>query len=46
MESSSAGKLIAYVDGSYDDSIKKYAFGCVFLLPDGRVYTQYGNGDN
>lgn len=46
MESRSVEKLIAYVDGSYDDSIKKYAFGCVFLLPDGRVYTQYGNGDN
>lgn len=41
-----AGCLLAYVDGSYDDSLKKYAFGCVFLLPDGRIYTEYGNGDN
>ena len=40
------GRLLAYVDGSYEDSLKKYAFGCVFLLPDGRVFTQYGNGDN
>lgn len=40
------GKLLAYVDGSYEDSLKKYAFGCVFLLPDGHIYTQYGNGDN
>lgn len=40
------GELLAYVDGSYDDGLKKYAFGCVFLLPDGRVYTEYGNGDN
>lgn len=40
------GNLLAYVDGSYDDSLKKYAFGCVFLLPDGRIYTDYGNGDN
>ena len=40
------GELLVYVDGSYDDSIKKYAFGCVFLLPDGRIYTEYGNGDN
>lgn len=40
------GELLAYVDGSYDDRIKKYAFGCVFLLPDGRIYTEYGNGDN
>lgn len=40
-----AGTLLAYVDGSYDNSMKKYAFGCVFLLPDGRIYTEYGNGD-
>lgn len=40
------GGLLAYVDGSYNDSIKKYAFGCVFILPDGRVYTEFGNGDN
>ena len=40
------GCLLAYVDGSYDDSLKKYAFGCVFLLPDGKIYTEYGNGDN
>lgn len=40
------GCLLAYVDGSYNDGIKKYAFGCVFLLPDGRIYTEYGNGDN
>ncbi len=40
------GTLLAYVDGSYEDSIKKYAFGCVFILPDGRIFTQYGNGDN
>lgn len=38
--------LLAYVDGSYDDSIKKYAFGCVFLLHDGRIFIEYGNGDN
>lgn len=40
------GRLLAYVDGSYEDSIKKYAFGCVFIQPDGRIYTEYGNGDN
>lgn len=40
------GCLLAYVDGSYDDSLKKYAFGCVFLLPDGRIFTECGNGDN
>lgn len=40
------GTLLAYVDGSYDNSLKKYAFGCVFILPDGRIFTEYGNGDN
>jgi len=40
------GCLLAYVDGSYNDRIKKYAFGCVFILHDGRIYTEYGNGDN
>ena len=40
------GTLIAYVDGSYEDSLKKYAFGCVFITTDGTVYTAYGNGDN
>lgn len=37
--------LIAYVDGSYDHALQKYAFGCVFLLSDGRIYTECGNGD-
>lgn len=40
-----AGWLLAYVDGSYEDSLKKYAFGCVFLLPDGHIYVQFGSGD-
>lgn len=38
--------VTAYVDGSYNDSIKKYAFGCVFLTEDGRIYLALGNGDN
>lgn len=42
----SEGELLAYVDGSYDDSVKRYAFGCVFLLHDGRIYTEYGSGNN
>lgn len=36
--------LTAYVDGSYHDGLKAYAFGCVFLLPDGRTLTYSGNG--
>ena len=40
------GTVIAYVDGSYEDSIKKYAFGCVLILPDGKIFEHFGNGDN
>lgn len=40
------GRLLVYVDGSYDDSLPKYAFGCVFLLADGEIRLAYGNGDN
>lgn len=29
--------LIAYVDGSYEHSIGKYAYGCVMVLPDGPI---------
>lgn len=36
--------LTAYVDGSYHDGLGVYAFGCVFLLSDGRVLTYFGNG--
>ena len=39
-------KVVAYVDGSYSDSVQKYAFGCVFILGDGRIFTAFGNGDN
>lgn len=38
--------LVVYVDGSYEHSLLKYAFGCVFLLPDGRVLTENGSGNN
>jgi ribonuclease HI len=37
--------LVCYVDGSYNHSIPKYAFGCVFLLPDGELLTESGNGN-
>ena len=40
------GRLLVYVDGSYEDSLPKYAFGCVFLLDDGEIRLAYGNGDN
>ena len=38
-------KLTAYVDGSYEHSERRYGFGCVFLLPDGRVLTENGSGN-
>lgn len=38
--------VIAYVDGSYEHSLLKYAFGCVFLLPDGTIYVESGSGNN
>ena len=38
--------LIAYVDGSFDAPIGKYAFGCVILTPDGDIIKESGNGDN
>jgi len=38
--------LVAYVDGSYEHSLLKYAFGCVFLLPDRRILTEKGSGNN
>ena len=40
------GRLLAYVDGSFDVSIGKYAFGCVILTPDGEIVRESGNGDN
>ena len=39
-------KVIAYVDGSYDDKLKKYAFGCVILTPSGETIKEHGNGEN
>lgn len=39
-------RLTVYVDGSYHDGLKKYAFGCVFLVKPGEIRLAYGNGDN
>lgn len=38
--------LVAYVDGSYEHSVQTYGFGCVFILPDGSIYTENGAGQN
>lgn len=39
-------QVIAYTDGSYDNTLKKYSFGCVLILPTGEILTESGNGDN
>lgn len=36
--------VTAYVDGSYNEALGRYAFGCVFLLPDGEIVRRSGNG--
>ena len=38
--------LTAYVDGSFDPSIGKYAFGCILLTPDGEIIRESGNGQD
>jgi len=45
-ESIAPDTLITYVDGSYEHSLEKYAFGCVFLMPDGAIYVENGSGNN
>lgn len=45
-ESLNPNQLITYVDGSYEHFLLKYAFGCVFLMPDGSIYVENGSGSN
>ena len=42
----SAERIIAYVDGSYEHSLLTYAYGCVYLLPNGEIKTESGSGQN
>lgn len=39
-------QVIAYVDGSFDETIGRYSFGCVILTPDGGIIRESGNGNN
>lgn len=39
-------QIIAYVDGSFDEKIGRYSFGCVILTPDGEIIRESGNGNN
>ena len=42
--SSTESTLTAYVDGSFDPSIGKYAFGCILLTPE--IIRESGNGQD
>lgn len=42
----SGNQVVAYVDGSFDQKIGRYSFGCVMLTPDGGKVQKSGNGDN
>lgn len=36
--------LTAYVDGSFEESLGKYSFGCVLLTPEGEIVERCGSG--
>lgn len=38
--------VIAYVDGSFEKNIGRYAFGCVILTPDGQEIRKSGSGSD
>ena len=37
---------MAYVDGSFDEHIGRYSFGCILLTPKGETVQRSGNGEN
>ena len=39
-------QLTAFVDGSYDHSLRRYSFGCVLLTPDGQIIRESGSGSD
>ena len=38
--------LIAYVDGSFDVNLGRYAYGCVLLVPGGGIIRKNGGGSS
>lgn len=40
-----ADQVVAYVDGSFNKELGKYAFGCVIIRPDGGIIRESGSGD-
>lgn len=43
-EIDSPEKVIAYIDGSYKESINRYSFGCVFITSQ-HIFEEFGYGD-
>ena len=39
------GQVIAYVDGSYNEMVGRYSFGCVLLKPEGEIVRKSGSGN-
>ena len=42
----STNNAIAYVDGSFNPEVNKYAFGLVLIHPDGYIEEKCGSGDS
>jgi ribonuclease HI len=45
-EEAAVNRIVAYVDGSFDEKIGRYAFGCVMITPNGEIIRESGSGDN
>ena len=45
IEEKANNQLVVYVDGSFDEKIGKYAFGCIILTPRGETIRESGNGN-
>lgn len=45
IEAGKDDQLIAYVDGSFDEKIGKYAFGCIIITPKGETIKESGSGN-
>ncbi|SHI74906.1 ribonuclease H1 domain-containing protein [Lutispora thermophila] len=41
-----SNSVIAYVDGSYDGSQKRYSFGCVIITPQGKIICEKGSNED
>ena len=39
-------QVVAYVDGSFNKDIGRYAFGCVLIKPDGGIVRESGSGND